>query len=51
MLMNIFVGIMCTLVVAAVVFGWWIDNGGTFGKEKENEKEKSKKEEKKDEKN
>ena len=51
MILNIVVGIMFVIVIAAGFWGWWIDNGGTFGKEKENEKENCKEEEKKDEKN
>ena len=50
MILNIFVGIMFVIAIAAGFWGWWIDNGGTFGKEKENEKENCKGE-KKDEKN
>lgn len=38
MILNIFAGIMFVIVIAAGFWGWWIDNGGTFGKEKENEK-------------
>jgi len=28
MLSNILVGIMCVIVIAAVVLGWWMENGG-----------------------
>ena len=46
MILNIFVGIMFVIVIAAGFWGWWIDNGGTFRKEKENEKDNSEKEKK-----
>lgn len=29
---NIFVGILCIIALGATVCGWWIDNGGSFGK-------------------
>lgn len=29
---NIFAGILCVIVLAAAVWCWWIDNGGSFGK-------------------
>ena len=29
---NIFVGILCVIALAAAVWGWWIDNGGSSGK-------------------
>lgn len=32
MFQNILVGIMCVIVIAAVVWGCWIENGGTFRK-------------------
>ena len=35
MIQDIFVGILCVIMVAAGVWCWWVDNGGTF---KRNEK-------------
>lgn len=35
MIQDIFVGILCLIAVAAGVWCWWVDNGGTF---KRNEK-------------
>lgn len=29
---NIFVGILCVIALAAAVWGWWIDNGGSSRK-------------------
>ena len=30
MVSNIIVGIMCVIALAAGVFGWWMENGGSF---------------------
>lgn len=30
MLSNILVGIMCVITIAAGIFGWWIENDGSF---------------------
>lgn len=37
MVQNICVGILCVVALAAGVWGWWVDNGGTFGKGHEND--------------
>ena len=46
MILNIFVGIMFVIIIAIVFLVWWIDNGGTFGKGKDNCREDEKKNEK-----
>ena len=38
---NIFVGILCIIAVAAAVWGWWIDNGCSFGKKDKKNLEES----------
>ncbi len=39
MIEDIFAAIMCIISVAACVWCWWFDNGGTFRSEKKNRKE------------
>ena len=39
MISNILVGVLGVLAVAAGCWGWWVENGGSFGREKENKKE------------
>ncbi len=48
MAQNIFIGVLCVVVLAAGVWGWWIDNGRTDkkGEEKENTQQKDEKSEK-----
>lgn len=29
MLSEIVIGVMCAIVIAAGIFGWWLENGGT----------------------
>lgn len=29
---NIFVGILCIIAAGASIWGWWVDNGGSFRK-------------------
>lgn len=44
MIQDIFVGILCVIAAAAGVWCWWVDNGGTFHKNKkaaENETKKA----------
>ena len=33
MVQNIFVGVLCVIVLAAGVWSWWVDNRGSFEKE------------------
>ena len=40
MVSNIIVGIMCVIVIATGVFGWWWENGGAYQDSKK-EKDKS----------
>lgn len=37
---DIFVGILCVIAVAAGVWGWWVDNGGSFRKDKKSVEER-----------
>lgn len=30
MIQNIIVGILCLIALAAGIWGWWTDNGGSF---------------------
>lgn len=46
---NIFVGILCVIALVAAVWGWWIENGDSFGKRDKKNLEES--EENIDEKN
>ena len=42
MLSNIIVAIMCVIMVAAGIFGWWWENGGCYrNSEKDEEKPES----------
>lgn len=36
MLQIVLVCMLCVMVAAGGVFGWWVDNGGTFSREKNN---------------
>ena len=33
---NIFVAVLCVIALAATIWGWWVDNGGTFKRDNEN---------------
>lgn len=48
MAQNIFIGVLCAVVLAAGVWGWWIDNGRTDkeDEEKENTQQKDEQSEK-----
>lgn len=50
MALNILIGIMCVIAVAAGIWGWWLDNGGSFGSGKEKDTAGNIKEEVHDEK-
>ncbi len=39
MFQNIFVGILTIFAVAAAVFGWWLENGGSGADKNEHSKE------------
>ena len=42
MLSNVIVAIMCVIMVAAGIFGWWWENGGCYrNSEKDEEKPES----------
>ena len=45
MLSNILVAIMCVIALAAGVFGWWMENGGSDKKQKENKSDEENAEE------
>lgn len=49
MFQNIIAGVLCVIVLAAGVWGWWVDNGGTF--KRDNTKNLEECEENKNEKN
>lgn len=42
MAQNIFIGVLCVVVLVAGVWGWWIDNGKS---DKENEKNENRQQE------
>lgn len=37
MIQNIFVGVLCVIVLAVGVFGFWLDNGNSFNKNSSDE--------------
>ena len=39
MLSNIVIAIMCLIVLAAGIWGWWIENGGLSDDSNQNEEE------------
>ncbi len=51
MFQNILVGIMCVITITAVVWGRWLENGGTFRKRKDNKEDNFFEEEQINEKN
>lgn len=44
MLQDIFVGVMCVIVAAVAVWGWWLENGPDRSDSKDGEKKDQEKE-------
>lgn len=40
MIQNIFVGVMCVIVAAVAVWGWWLENGPEKKDKEDGKKEK-----------
>lgn len=41
---HIFAGVLCVIALAAGIWAWWVDNGGSFGKDAGKSIEESEKE-------
>ncbi|MGN0480905.1 MAG: hypothetical protein ACI4EV_04980 [Lachnospiraceae bacterium] len=49
MVQNIFVGVICVIILAAAILGWWVDRGGSFEEADKDNIEEYKKDDNKEE--